>query len=308
MRLSNMQQAELWKEIDKNEGRSPERWHKGRRYNERPFIGWDGEGITYSGDTLYSYVLFGNSQGDTIRSRNLSTVECFDLLLRAERKCPEAIHVGFAMQYDTNMMFRDLPREVLERIYETHRARWQGYSIEYFPGKWLTVSRSGNRFGGVQKERVRLFDVFGFFQSSFVKAIAEFVGTDDPEYQRIVDGKLARKAFTYAQLDDYIIPYWRAELRLLVRLMESLRNDLHTADIHISSWHGPGAVANTVFRQHHIEHHKEDTSDAVSRAAQYAYAGGRFELFRAGHHPHTVYQYDIRSAYPFTQWEVMDTL
>lgn len=286
-----IRECEPWKELDKNNGRSPERWHKGRPYDERPFIAWDGEGITFPGSPVQSYVLFGNSEGDSIRSTDLSSVECFELLLRAELKCPEAIHVGFSMQYDFNMMFKDLPRPVLNRIYKTHKAKWNGYRIEYFPGKWLTISKRG-------LATIRLFDVFGFFQSSFVKAVAEFLGTDDPEYQRVVNGKDARKSFTFDQLDSYIVPYWRAELRLLVRVMESLREDLHQADLHIQSWHGPGAVANTVFRTNRIQSCKGESPSEVNRAAQYAYAGGRFELFRAGHFPHPVYQYDICSAYP----------
>jgi hypothetical protein len=39
--------------------------------------------------------------------------------------------------------------------------------------------------------------------------------------------------------------------------------------------------------------------DAVNDAAQYAYAGGRFELFKCGRYLGKVWQYDLNSAYPW---------
>lgn len=257
----------------------------------RPFVAWDGEGITYAGDQAQSYVLFGASTGDSIMKPTLRSTDCFDLLLSVANSATNAIHVGFALQYDCNMMFRDLTRRHLFVLYRHNKVKWEGYKIEYRPGKWLTVRKDDRT--------VRLYDVWGFFQSSFVVACERFLGKDDPELVRIREGKKARSSFTFDQLDTFIVPYWEAELRLLIRLMESLRDDLETADLTLRSWHGPGAVANAVFRQQRIDRARSnDVPIEVNRAAQYAYAGGRFELFRCGHHPGTVYEYDINSAYP----------
>lgn len=273
-------------------GAFPDSWKKKRDPLSRPFVAWDGEGITFPGNTAQSYVLFGNSTGRYVISSSecsLSTKQCFDLMLATEEECPEAIHVGFALQYDANMIFKDLSREMLTRIYRTNVARWNGYRIEYRPGKWLMVSHGGTT--------IRLFDVFGFFQSSFVKAIGKFLG-DTPETAQIIAGKNARRIFEFADLKTSIQPYWEAELRLLVRLMDALRTDLFSAGIEITSWHGPGAVANRVFRTHNIAAHKEPPPLPIVRASQFAYAGGRFELFRCGHYDGPVYEYDINSAYP----------
>lgn len=256
----------------------------------RAFVGWDGEGITYPGDVQQSYVLFGASTGDRIAKPRLDTADCLDLLLGVERQNRDAVHCGFAVQYDCNMILKDLPMRHLWRLYRHGVVRWEGYRIEYRPGKWLAVKR--------EDTFIRLFDVWGFFQSSFVAACERFLGEDDPELDRIREGKAARTSFTYDQLDTFIIPYWEGELRLLVRLMDSLRDDLTEAGIKLASWHGPGAVANSVFRRHGLQNAKGEVPKEVNRAAQYAYAGGRFELFQCGHHAGPVWQYDINSAYP----------
>lgn len=267
--------------------RRPSHWKNSR---PRYFIGWDGEGITYQGDIQQSYVLFGCSTGDRVISRSLSTRDCLDLLLRVEQRNPDALHVGFAIQYDANMILKDLPPRHLWRLYRHNVVRWEGYRIEYRPGKWLSIRKG--------ETTVRLYDVWGFFQSSFVVACEKFLGSDDPELVGIREGKQARSSFAFDQLEDFIIPYWEGELRLLVRLMDSLRDDLQEAGLKLASWHGPGAVANTVFRKQGIQGAKHDTPQEVNRAAQYAYAGGRFELFRCGHYEGPVWQYDINSAYP----------
>ncbi len=263
------------------------------RGRQRPFVAWDGEGISYTPGEAQSYVLFGASTGDYIKApdgKTLGTVDCFDLLLNVERQNPDCIHVGFGMTYDYNMILRDLDRRHLWRLYRHNVVRWQGYRIELRPHKWLALRKA--------KTALRLFDVWGFFQSSFVVACERFLGADDPELDAIRAGKMARSEFTFDQLNREIVPYWQGELRLLLRLMNSLRNDLATAGFSLASWHGPGAIANAVLRQHKIGAFKNDCPRDIQRAAQFGYAGGRFELFRCGLYRGSVYEYDINSAYP----------
>lgn len=266
----------------------------------REFVAWDGEGITYAEGTAQHYVLFGNSVGDFVidesghsgPSVGLTTSACLDLLLRAKQKNPQAIHIGFAINYDVNMILNDLERSQLERIKENGIVRYRGYRLEWRPGKWFRVSKKGCS--------ITLYDVFGFFQSSFVVACEKFLGKDDPELVGIKAGKSARASFVLDQLRTFILPYWQSELRLLVRLASSLRSDLLSANIVISSWHGPGAVANAVFRDQGIKHHKSTViHKGVNHAARYAYAGGRFEQFRCGGYEGPVWEYDINSAYPY---------
>lgn len=87
------------------------------------------------------------------------------------------------------------------------------------------------------------------------------------------------------------------ELILLVRMMNILREDFKAAGITPSRWHGPGAIASEVLKKYTVKVSR-DIPERVLRAAQYAYAGGRFEHFQLGRYKDMVYEYDIRSAYP----------
>lgn len=291
------------------------------QWDRQEFIAWDGEGtqpfigqkehksITKkderTGRTLelfvpnpkekidslpQPYVLFGNSKGqEIIQEGGLPTKDCLELLLNAKQKFPESIFVGFGTGYDINQILVDLPMRCLKQIYNTNMTWWQGYKLQWFPGKWFYIKH--------KDRRVKLFDVFGFFQSSFLVACEKYLGSDHPLFLRMKEGKAQRSVFTFDQL-DYMIQYYHSELQLLVELMTALRTDLHNAGIHLSSWHGPGAIAGKVFQQFHIKKAKAECPREVNDAAQYAYAGGRFEQFYCGRHGNTVYEYDINSAYP----------
>jgi DNA polymerase type B, organellar and viral len=291
------------------------------QWDRQEFIGWDGEGTQpqigheerksftkkdeRTGRTIQvhvpnpkekldsvpqPYVLFGNSKGEQIiNEQGLGTKECFELLLNSKQKYPESIFVGFSINYDVNQMLADLPMRCLKQIYKTNSTWWQGYKLQWYPGKWFYIKH--------KNRRVKLFDIFGFFQSSFLVACEKYLGTDHPLFLRMKEGKTQRSTFTFDQL-DYMIKYYHSELQLLVELMTALRTDLHNADIHLSSWHGPGAIAGKVFQQFNIKQAMAECPKEVNDAAQYAYAGGRFEQFYCGRYSDIVYEYDINSAYP----------
>lgn len=243
---------------------------------QRRFIAWDGEGITRRAGRAQDYVLFGCSAGYSIQGRSLSTVDCLELMISAEADNPDAYHVGFAFNYDVNMILKDVPRARLERLRNKKRIRWLDYAIEWYPSKWFQVSK------GPKAARVtcRIWDVWGFFQSSFVAALSSYLGERE-EIAQIEAGKLRRGSFDDSEI-GFIESYWRLELDLLVLLVSRLRTYLYSAGLYVTQWHGPGAIASYAFRQHSITSAMGVCPDAVNDAAQYAYAGGRFELFCIG--------------------------
>lgn len=258
------------------------------------FIAWDGEGITPEGQHRQNFVLFGNSKGYMCKSaQRLSTRECLDVILQTERDFPRAIHVGFAFGYDTEMILSELSLRHMQILRNRGHVRWEGYRIEYRKGKWLQITLKTK----TESVSARIWDVWSFFSTSFIVAVKEYLG-DVEEMQRIESGKGTRAQFTYADMDEHIIPYWKTELQLTVRLMNSLRERLYGAGLKIRQWHGPGAIATYAMREHNVAAAMATCPPAVNEAAQYAYAGGRFELFRIGWHHDKVYAYDIRSAYP----------
>lgn len=261
----------------------------------KEFIAWDGEGYQVGEGEAQPFVLWGNSKGEKIigPSSGLHTKECFDLLLFSRQIHGDAIHIIYAGTYDTNQILRDLSWRKLDEIHCYNVCNWRGYRIEWFPGKWLKIKRYKDQLS------VRLFDVFSFFQSSFLDACKKYLGENDPEYGRIQAGKDARDSFAFDQLEGFILPYWEGELRLLIRMANTLRQDLENAGIFLASWHGPGAVANEIFKRYNIRKVIDQrTPERVNDAAQYAYSAGRFEQFLCGQYRGTIYEYDINSAYP----------
>ncbi len=273
----------------------------------KQFIAWDGEGITDMTDvvtTLYEgtihkpytvhrqhFVLFGASTGDYVRADHLTANQCLDLMLDVERQNPEAIHVIFSGNYDIVKILEGWPENVLRDIHKGKRTTYDGYTISYRARKMFELSS-----GGVT---LTLYDVWPFFNCAFLVSCREYLG-EIPELDSIQKGKDSRGSFTADRLDSEIIPYWRTELELLVRLCETLRGSLLRIGIRGNKWYGPGAIANVLFHTYGVSRHMADytRSDELQRALQCSYAGGRFEQFRVGMHDGPVWVYDINSAYP----------
>lgn len=257
-----------------------------RLTGKRPFVGWDGEGITTDG--RHEYALFGCSLGMEVSAPTLHTVDCLDLLTTVEQQHPNVYHVIFAGKYDVNMILRDCHYLTLERLHRTGRAQHAGYTLGYAPGKFFRVRR--------HDVSLTLFDVWAFFQSSFVKACTDYLGTD-ATIERIEEGKRRRHDFTWEDM-PYVTDYFRSELAYLVRLMDKLRSYLQTAGLNITSWHGPGAISSLMFNQQGIKRHMHPTPPEVIHVVQHAYQGGRPELTKAGAYFGLVWQNDRNSAYP----------
>ena len=79
-------------------------------------------------------------------------------------------------------------------------------------------------------------------------------------------------------------------------LMEHIRSICLQAGFNPRAWYGPSALATQMLRSHGIKNHMAKCPDEVNRAAQQAYAAGRFEMFRGGILS-PVYSWDINNAY-----------
>lgn len=287
--------------------------HSGRPH----FVIWDGEGITYPEDVQQSYVLFGASTGERIKDRSLTTEQCLSLIIAVEREYPGATHVGFGFKYDAEMILADLPDNSWRYLMRHGFTRWRGYRITYHPGKRFTVSKTID----AQRYTATIYDVWGFFQSSFIVACHKWLSDDDDTLRVVTEGKARRGAFTVDELETYVLPYWQAEMDLAKRLVNALYDSLLSADLVPSEWHGPGAIAKLIYTRNHVRESMsrtprdvKDDRDAklavlpeeVNYASRVAYLGGHFECYQVGHHHSAVWQYDINSAYPHAISKVPD--
>lgn len=269
-----------------------------RRYEERPFIGWDSEGYDYfiadkDGGICKGpqrTMLFGCSvPGEYITGMDLDTKSMLDLILRVESLYEDAFHVGFSFEYDVNQILKDLPWRFLAILKETGKCRWKGYRIEHVPHKIFTVSKDGTS--------ATIFDVFGFFHSKYTTALRKYgIGRVDI-LDRIESGKAKRGHFTWADIDE-VIEYWKAEISLLPPLMDSVREAAYGGGFRIGSWHGPGALANFALRSNNVRDiMSKKVPRHVSEAIRAAYCGGRFQAWQCGWYDGDVYTLDKNSAY-----------
>ena len=299
----------------------PHRWAIEHPLEGKPFVSWDGEGITPPKAHQQDYVMLGTSARATpLRNHfGIPTLDALAYIIQVERENPDAIHVAFAFSYDTEMILKDIPPGRMRRLYKTGVIKWEGYRIEYRRGKWLQITQSaltvsgsipteesgetvtdGLLRSGIRgKVTCRIWDVWSFFSCPFIDAVKDYCPDTSPEViSRITSGKLSRGSFTIADLPE-MAEYMAEELRLLVEMMDVLRGRLYGAGLRITHWQGPGALASFSLKEHDTERFMtRDHSDEMLKAFMYAYAAGRFELFQMGHYHGTVHQYDIRSAYP----------
>lgn len=293
---------------------------------DRSFIAWDGEGVTHAwspsvpiqvnGETHFvtaqSYVLFGASTGDgvthEVSSTSLSTMECLDLIHAVGMRHKNYIHVGFSFGYDVNMILRDLSEHDLTILKKTNRCRFplccglgvpqpdcrnQHYDLEFMPRKWFRVRNINTRV------HVKIYDVFTYFMSSFVKACTKYLGKDHPLLTAVTEGKGNRNVFQYSEMESVIRPYMRMELQMMVELMDVFRDHMTSAGISPPEWYGPGTVARSLLNRNGVRAAiTRDLPDEITTASQYAYFGGRFEQYKTGQYVGDVHSYDIRSAYP----------
>lgn len=269
---------------------------------DRPFIGWDGEGYSnYVGyvdkppERKHHYMLFGCSAfpDDPLVGVDLHTEACLDYLLFVERKYPDAFHVGFAFDYDVNMILCDLESRHLRHLADYGVVHWHGYRIAYIPGKMFRVSK------GRAEDRVTITvdDTFGFFHSKYTTSLLKFNVANKEELAHIMEGKDKRSDFTYLDA-EYVKRYWQDEISYFPPLMNRVREACYDAGLNVYRWYGPGVLASYILRKHSVTKlMSQDAPKEVKIATQYAFAAGRFQTWRCGLYHHRIYTADINSAY-----------
>jgi hypothetical protein len=286
------------------------------------FIGVDGEGIEEEGKQ--NYALLSSSLHNPIYNRSgLKTEQCLQYLLSLPSN-PRHRLVGYAFSYDANMILLDLNEEQRRELYEKESVWFKGrkadYRISRRKGKTLSITEYEKRpyfHSPVVKLRsVTVWDVFGFFQGRFVKAVKEYKLNLTPEEWEILEsGKAARGEFIWEDLDQ-ITAYNHLECDLLVKLMNEVQSLLRGMDLHLKRWDGAGAIAAALMLKHNVKKHvyrgfPTEVEDAIMRS----YFGGRSQCVQFGVFDETVYHYDINSSYPSSyrdlpslhgEWKLVD--
>lgn len=286
-----------------------------RAKRSRPFMGIDGEGCGIDRHGRQHYMLLRAGPYELFTGKPLNTFDCLDFILSLPA---DVILVGFAFGYDTTQILRDLSPGRLTRIFANKEAGpgvsrytyWNNYAIEYLPKNYLRVCRL-NRItiadpetGLPKTDYIRdetttrtIWEVFGFFQSSFLSAIKSYdIGK---RFHDDID-RMKRKRAKFERITKSIRRYCELECMLLAALMEKFRNTCHAAGIHPSQWAGSGKLAAYLHNANHTITRAallDKLPVSLMNFAQDAYYGGRFEVTRVGDIPACV-EADINSAYP----------
>ncbi|MCI4320518.1 MAG: hypothetical protein L3K23_10405 [Thermoplasmata archaeon] len=272
------------------------------KFERGQFVAWDGEGACLDGCAREAedcphpqgYVYLANSENAALDAPNgLDTRTALMALVGEGRRLPDATHVVFGLSYDANQMLRDVSRLDLRSLWTGGRIRiYRRFKVAYRPRKmlWVKDLQTG--------ASVTLWDVFGFFQSSFIKAVEDNLGKKDPRLPLIREGKARRGRFSVDDL-PFIHRYTGAELSALVDLCRHLRAAFISANLTLKRWDGAGAAAAALLEREGIKAHIEQPPKEVGLASQYAYSGGRIETRRYGYYEGPVYVADVRAAYPW---------
>lgn len=280
-----------------------EKQRRYRRRIERMFVAIDGEGITKNDKKntyhyerngneksigTHYYTLMGASDGKYIENyKGLSTSVCLDFLLN---KPKDVILVGFAINYDINMLLGDLPQDILEILWKTGECQWEEYKLIWMPSKMFIVIKDG--------QSRTWYDVFGYFQKSFIKALVDF-GFNVPE--EITKGKADRVAFTVKQKSK-IRKYNKMECDLLVLMMNKLRDAFIKSGFVPEKWYGAGTIASLMCERYGIRHYNA-TPNEIKPQIVHAYYGGRNQILIQGEIG-DCWIHDINSAYPSAMAEL----
>ena len=270
-------------------------------YLTRPFIAWDGEGVTDPSTGKHYYNMLANSMGKSIGKKNrngkysgLETLRILKFLCEAGKEFPESIHIIYGGGYDFNMFLKDLNKDEIAELYSTDTIMWKGFQIKWRRGRSFEVKNAMER----NSKAIVIYDVLPFFQTSFVKACDSYLGDNFLHRDVIVEQKANRGTFTR---EDYklVAQYNQYELDNLVSLAVELRKRLDKVGIRIKRWDGPGAIAAELLSRYNIQDYMAEPPTPVAEAARFAYSGGRFEIVKMGVSDEPVYEYDINSAYPY---------
>jgi hypothetical protein len=197
---------------------------------------------------------------------------------------------------------------------------WGEYAFSYIKGKWIDIwklrdpdhpttsqLKKGKRVETIEAiEHIKIYDVVGYFQKKFEEVVDDMVKRKMAnEYEQALIAKMkARRGIFANDPIEEITEYCLTECRLLSKQMAQVREACYELELRPQSWHGPGAIANTVFGKRKLANHFGEHIAAVNISEQqswahHAFVGGRIESLKQGYlKSGALYVYDVASCYP----------
>lgn len=236
-----------------------------------------------------TFVIFGGSYDTTMWLRDLNFAQLLHLrkymnMNEKERKDAKLEHPRVPAQVDD---VPNTPYVIFEYEYtprkEFHVTRFEAERQEESKGTLLY--RRDTRGKRIRHGSIRVWDVIGFFQCKFMKALKEYglleSEADQDFLQNMKDSRGQFEHFSIEQITEYCLK----ECTYLVKLMEKMESYLHhpAINLKLTRWDGAGAIASALMKQQGVKDHLEELPSDVLIPALHAYSGGRIELIQYGH-------------------------
>jgi hypothetical protein len=289
----------------------------------RPFLFLDGEGGNRN-DGSHDYMvlcawsvytgslILRNEDGSPLR-----TMQILDWLLAlATRLKSEGVphtFVGFGLNYDINMWLKQMPERVAERIYRPDLVSWVDdkgtpryapygpYAFRQLGSEFSIIESTfgmGARTDKSKRRSVAVWDIWKFFQGSFVTALTQWKILSQDDLNRMERMKKKRSTFSADEIDQEIIDYCLSECEAGVSLMTKLDQTCLALGFELRRYDGAGSLAAAMLRAWGVDAYMAPVPAVMTRPVASAYFGGRFEIAAHGLVKDQVWQYDINSAYP----------
>lgn len=237
---------------------------------------------------------------DLAPNHGLSTVACLEFLLGIPRAKSDLV-ISFAFTYDVTKILQDLPYSALCEFAAFGATNWNGYFITGIPRKFLEITKG--------ERRVKVWDVFAYWQMSFVKALGSSPELFDSERTEIIsmirDMKAERANFDVIT-DDAIREYCYRECEFLSILYRDVLRHCEHMELKTSgntAHGGPGSLAASFYAKIKLKQYmpigdpRYYLAGLPVNVAIFSYYGGRFETSLIGPAGNLI-EYDIQSAYP----------
>lgn len=263
-----------------------------------PIIALDGEGYTDArGRHLYTYVAACSAKKRVSalhRPKGITTTELLDWLLSLPK---DAILVGFSLGYDfakwvegmhDGAIYSLTHPDLRQGEHGPRAVRWGAYRVNKVSRKFSVATETDNRV---------VWDVWAFFQTSFVKALEKWeIGT---KKERAFIAKMKAQRANFRAIGPAQRRYCQSECMLLARLVRALLDAHVAAGLELTALYGPGSTAAVMLKAMGADAHNVQGSDAFRRAVSCAFVAGRFEESRTGPVRAPTWSYDLASAYPY---------
>lgn len=328
-RKRDRKRADYWRERSRNREEQPRR-----------IIGIDGEGYTTpEGHHLYVYMAASDENGivsDVSNDRGLQFSEVAEWVLSLPST---ALLVGFSLAYDRTKWIESLSPAAIYSIEHPDERCGEHGPLPVTVGRYR-VNLVSTRFSvrrcidGERSEIRTVWDLFKFFQSSFVaalrkwkiastgqawsyycqtcKGIVECVSKKCPkcgregesstrEIETIRAMKDRRGSFEGITQAERL--YCQQECRMLAMLARELLSAHESEGLTLKSYYGPGSTASLILARCNAKEQAAKIPEPMKYAVDCSFFGGRFEDSHVGPirlpSDRKLWAWDIAGAYPY---------